>query len=56
VTAWIPLDWDRYYLPVIAVMAVLVGALGRFVSWPGRLYAPPDPGTRMSHEARRSVR
>jgi len=56
VTAWIPLDWDRYYLPVIAVMAVLVGALGRFVSWPGRLYAPRDPGTRMSHEARRSVR
>jgi hypothetical protein len=26
VTAWIPLDWDRYYLPVIAVVALLGGA------------------------------
>ena len=25
VAAWIPLDWDRYYLPVIAVGSVLVG-------------------------------
>ena len=26
VTGWIPLDWDRYYLPVIAVVSVLAGA------------------------------
>jgi 4-amino-4-deoxy-L-arabinose transferase-like glycosyltransferase len=26
VTCWIPLDWDRYYLPVIAVTSVLAGA------------------------------
>lgn len=26
IAAWIPLDWDRYYLPVIAVASVLAGA------------------------------
>jgi len=25
VTAWIPLDWDRYYLPAAAGVAVLSG-------------------------------
>ena len=29
VTAWVPLDWDRYFLPVIAVTAVLVGSVAR---------------------------
>jgi 4-amino-4-deoxy-L-arabinose transferase-like glycosyltransferase len=29
VTAWVPLAWDRYFLPIIAVHAVLVGSVGR---------------------------
>lgn len=29
VALWIPMDWDRYHLPVIAVISVLMGALGR---------------------------
>jgi hypothetical protein len=32
VTAWVPLDWDRYFLPVIAVTAVLVGSVARLAS------------------------
>jgi hypothetical protein len=31
VTAWVPLDWDRYFLPVIAVTAVLAGSVGGLV-------------------------
>ncbi|HJQ85013.1 MAG TPA: hypothetical protein VKA21_13100 [Candidatus Binatia bacterium] len=27
VTLWIPLDWDRYYLPLVAVVAVLAGGV-----------------------------
>lgn len=29
VSAWVPLDWDRYFLPVIALQAVLVGSVAR---------------------------
>lgn len=28
VGAWSPMDWDRYYLPVIAVVSVFAGAIG----------------------------
>jgi len=31
VALWIPMDWDRYHLPVIAVISVLMGALGRLL-------------------------
>jgi 4-amino-4-deoxy-L-arabinose transferase-like glycosyltransferase len=31
VTAWIPLDWGRYFLPVIAVTAVLAGSAAGLV-------------------------
>jgi 4-amino-4-deoxy-L-arabinose transferase-like glycosyltransferase len=31
VAAWVPLDWDRYFLPVIAVAAVLAGSVALLV-------------------------
>jgi hypothetical protein len=31
VTAWLPLDWGRYFLPVIAVTAVLAGSAAGLV-------------------------
>jgi hypothetical protein len=32
ITAWVPLDWGRYFLPVIAVTAVLAGSAAGLVS------------------------
>ena len=52
VALWIPMDWDRYHLPVIAVISVLMAALGRLV-----LMQPiplDEPARELAHHLRTS--